>query len=94
MAWWTALLNVWWVWICLALVLGVIELLAPATIFLGFALAALAMAAVVALVSGLSAPALLALYGFLSLVAWMVLRRAFKRQTSDVRIVTKDINDN
>jgi membrane protein implicated in regulation of membrane protease activity len=67
--------------------------LAPATIFLGFALSALAMALVVFIVPGLGAPALLALFAFLSLVAWMVLRRVFRRQTSDVRIVTKDIND-
>lgn len=94
MDWWTALLQIWWVWICLALVLGVIELLAPATIFLGFALAAVFMAGVVAVFTGISAPALLALFAFLSLIAWIVLRMMFRRQTSDARIVTHDINDN
>ena len=38
------LLTLWWVWICAALVLGVIELLLPGSIFLGFAIGALAMA--------------------------------------------------
>lgn len=93
MAWWTALLNIWWAWICFALVLGVIELLAPATIFLGFALAALAMAIIVLAAPGLGAPALLALFAFLSLIAWIVLRRAFRHQTTNARIVTKDINE-
>jgi len=94
MEWWTALLQIWWVWICLALVLGLIELLAPATIFLGFALAAFVMALVVFVLPGLAAPVLLAVFAFLSLVAWIVLRMAFRKQTSGARIVTRDINDN
>lgn len=36
----------WWYWIVLALVLGVIEILAPAFIFLWFALAALVLAVI------------------------------------------------
>lgn len=94
MDWWTALLQVWWFWICFALVLGVIELLAPATIFLGFALAALAMALFVAVVPGIMAPALLALFAFLSLVSWLVLRMIFRNQSSGARVITRDINEN
>ncbi len=87
-------LSLWWVWICAALVLGVIELLVPASIFLGFALGALAMAVVVFGLPAINVPALLALFAILSLIAWIVLRMVFRRQSSGARIVTRDINEN
>jgi len=90
----TAYLSLWWMWICIALVVGLIELLAPGFIFLGFALGALVMAAVVFVVPGLSVPVMLALFAILSLIAWIVLRQVFRRQSSGARIVTRDINEN
>lgn len=87
-------LSLWWVWICIALALGVVELLAPGFIFLGFGLGALAMAGVVFLAPGINIPALLALFAVLSLIAWIILRMGFRKQSSGARIVTKDINDN
>tara|TARA_R110002049_G_scaffold10127_1_gene50184 strand:+ start:148568 stop:148843 length:276 start_codon:yes stop_codon:yes gene_type:complete len=87
-------LTLWWVWLCAALALALVELLLPGSIFLGFALGALAMALVVGVFSITNVPALLALFAVLSLVAWIVLRLAFKRQSSGMRIVTRDINDN
>lgn len=90
MAGWLAL---WWVWLCAALALGVVELVLPGSIFLGFALGALAMALVVALWAPGNVALLLALFAVLSLIAWVVLRVLFKRQSSGARIVTRDIND-
>ena len=87
-------LSLWWVWICIALALGAVELLAPGFIFLGFGLGALAMAGVVLLAPGINIPALLALFAVLSLIAWIILRMGFRKQSSGARIVTKDINDN
>lgn len=87
-------LSLWWVWICIGLALGVIELLAPGFIFLGFAIGALVMAAVVGLFTGISTPALLALFAVLSLIAWILLRMIFRTQSSGARIVTRDINEN
>jgi len=87
-------LSLWWVWICIALALGVVELLAPGFIFLGFGLGAFAMAGVVLVVPGINIPALLALFAVLSLIAWIILRMGFRKQSSGARIVTKDINDN
>lgn len=86
--------TLWWVWICAALALGVIELLVPGSIFLGFALGALAMAVVVYVLPIANLPALLALFAILSLVAWFALRLVFRRQSSGARIVTRDINEN
>ena len=88
------LLALWWVWICIALALGVVELLAPGFIFLGFALGAMAMALVVVLLPGLGVPMFLALFAILSLIGWLVLRRGFRKQSSGARIVTEDINEN
>lgn len=88
------ILNLWWVWTAAALVLAVIEVLVPGFIFLGFALGALAMAGVVLATPGLTAPALLALFAALSLMAWIGLRIVFRRQSSGARIVHRDINDN
>jgi membrane protein implicated in regulation of membrane protease activity len=88
------ILNLWWVWVAAALALGVAEVLLPGFIFLGFALAALIMAGIVVLLPGLSGPALLAVFGGLSLACWIGLRLVFKKQSSGARVVTRDINDN
>jgi membrane protein implicated in regulation of membrane protease activity len=88
-----SLLHIWWVWLCLALVLALVELLAPASVFLGFALGALAMTGVVAFGGITNTSALLALFAGLSVVAWIVLRLMFKNQSSGARIVTHDINE-
>jgi membrane protein implicated in regulation of membrane protease activity len=89
----TGLLGLWWIWLAVALALGLAEVMLPGFIFLGFALGALTMALVVALFPSLSAPALLAIFAGLSLLAWIGLRLAFKRQSSGARIVRRDIND-
>ena len=89
-----ALLNIWWLWIALALVFGLIELFAPAFIFLGFALGALATGIVVLVATPGSAAALLAIFALLSLIGWVGLRAAFRNQSTGAKVVTKDINDN
>ena len=87
-------LTLWWVWICAALALGVIELLAPGFIFLGFAIGALAMAVFVFVMSATNVPALIAMFAILSQFGWMGLRLVFRRQSSGARIVKRDINEN
>ena len=90
----SGLITIWWVWICASLALALIELLVPASIFLGFSLGALAMALIVAVFTITNTAALLALFAGLSLIAWLVLKLAFRRQSSGRRVVTHDINDN
>ena len=87
-------LSLWWVWVSVALALGVVELLAPGFIFLGFAIGALIMAGIVIVFAGINTPALLALFAVLSLVAWIGLRQVFRKQSSGARDVTRDINEN
>lgn len=88
-----SLLHIWWVWLSAALALALIELMAPASVFLGFALGALAMAGVVAFADISNTSALLAMFAGFSLAAWIVLKIAFKSQSSGARIVTRDINE-
>ena len=88
------LVAIWWVWLAAALGLAVLEVLIPGFIFLGFAIGAVAMAAIVAIApTAMSAPVAVAVFTGLSLVSWMVLRVVFRKQSSGARRVTHDIND-
>ncbi len=86
-------LTLWWVWLSLALLLGVVEVLLPGNIFLGFALGALIMVGVVLALPDRPVALLLAVFAGLSLIAWVVLHFVFRRQSSGTRIVRRDIND-
>lgn len=87
-------LTLWWVWVSIALALGMVELLVPGFIFLGFAIGALVMAGIVAAFTLTNIPALIALFAGLSLIAWIALKMMFRSQSSGARIVTRDINEN
>lgn len=84
----------WWAWVVAGLALGVVELLAPAYIFLGFALGAVATGGLIwlGLLVG-TFPASFAAFAVLSLIAWLGLRMTLGKRSGDVRIVTKDINE-
>lgn len=90
----TTLFSLWWVWLAAALALGILEVLAPGFIFLGFALAAVVMA-LLHLIFGLaiSLPAKFALFACLSLAGWYVMRLMFKSPGGSVKIIEKDVND-
>ncbi len=88
-----AIWSLWWVWFAAALALGILEVIAPGFIFLGFAIGA---ALVGLLLLGPLAPgfaALLAIFAVLSLVAWLLLRRFFRAPGGDARRIKTDIND-
>ena len=89
-----ALLGIWWVWITLGAGLAVLEVLVPGFLFLGFAIAAVVMAAVVSLGLTQSLPLLILIYTLLSLVAWLGLRAKFGTGKDDVKVWHDDINDN
>ena len=84
----------WWVWLAFALVLGILELLLPGFIFLGFCIGALAVALLLLLDGGLvtSLPALLLVFAILSLAAWLALRRIFALPKGQVKTFDHDIN--
>ena len=86
--------TVWWVWLVAGFALGVLEILAPGFIFLGFAIGAVATGVLLAIgVLGGSLPVLLVVFAALSLLAWFVLRATMGVQKHQVKIWNKDIND-
>ena len=86
--------NLWWAWLAAAIAFGILEVLAPGFIFLGFAIGALVMTVLIAILpSAVAVPVALAIFAGLSLVSWIVLKMAFKSQSSGARRVTHDIND-
>ena len=88
--------SLWWVWMVGALALAILEVLAPAQIFLGFAAGAAGVGlALLVGVPGLagSLPALLLTFAVLSLVAWLVLRPLLGIRKGQVKHFDHDINE-
>jgi membrane protein implicated in regulation of membrane protease activity len=89
------LLTEWWFWISAAAVLGIVEVLVPAFVFLGFSVGALAVGLLLLTgLVGLSPAGNIALFAVLSFVGYAALRAFLGRSRGDIRIVEKDINDN
>jgi membrane protein implicated in regulation of membrane protease activity len=89
------LADTWWAWIVLGFALGVLEILVPGYIFLGFAIGAVLTGILVG--TGL-APAgmamLLLIFAVLSVLAWLALRRTMGVREGQVKVWDRDINDN
>lgn len=89
--WW----SIWWVWIVAGFVLGMLEIVMPGYIFLGFAIGAVITGVLVGLGVASASPALLVLiFAVCSLVAWLVLRRTMGVRAGQVKVWDRDINDN
>ena len=88
------MLSLWWVWGAAALVLGILEVLVPGFVFLGFAIGAF-LVAMLLLNLGLvlSLPLLLLIFAALSLVAWLILRQIFALPRGQVKRFHDDVND-
>ena len=87
------MLALWWVWVAFGLVLGILEVVVPGFIFLGFAIGAV-LVGLVLVVAGLPPIWAVLMFAVLSLVAVVVLRQSFGHRGKDVRIIRHDINDN
>jgi membrane protein implicated in regulation of membrane protease activity len=86
--------TLWWVWAAAALVLGILEILAPGFVFLGFAIGAAGAAALLFFgAGGIGLPPLLFIFAVLSLVAWLVMKRLFALPRGQVKTFDHDIND-
>ncbi len=89
----------YWIWFAAALALGILEILIPGYILLGFALGAAAVG-IIFLAGGVfatylagSLPITLVAFGVLSLIAWLVMRYVFGLKTGQVKVWDTDIND-
>lgn len=92
---WQDLMSVWWAWIVLGFALGVLEVLVPGYIFLGFAIGAVVTGVLVGIgVAPAGVAALVLIFALASLVAWLALRRSVGVRKGQVKVWDKDINDN
>jgi membrane protein implicated in regulation of membrane protease activity len=87
------LAGTWWAWVILGFALGVLEVLAPGFIFLGFAIGAVLTGVLVGLGIPAGLPALILIFAVFSVVAWLVLRRAVGVREGQVKVWDRDIND-
>lgn len=88
--------SVWWVWMVAALALAFVEVLAPAQIFLGFAIGAAVTG--IALLLGVpsmatSLPLTLIVFAIASLVAWIVVRKVVGVRPGQIKVWNRDINE-
>ena len=88
------LISIWWVWVVVAVGLGVLEVLLPSFIFLGFAIAAVIMAVIVGISGEMGAALAIMIFAVLALVAWLLLRAKFGTSEKDVKVWRDDINKN
>jgi len=89
-----SLADTWWTWIVLGFALGVLEILVPGYIFLGFAIGAVLTGILVGTGLAPSGLAFLILvFAVLSVIAWLVLRRTMGIREGQVKIWDRDIND-
>ncbi len=86
--------SLWWVWIAGGFALGVLEVIAPGYIFLGFAIGAVLTGALIGIgLVGGSLPVLLVIFAVASLIAWLLLRRTMGVRENQVKVWDRDIND-
>ena len=87
--------SLWWVWIAGAIVLGILEMLAPAFVLLGFAIGAGVVGAGLGLglLGGLTLPALMVVFAIASLLAWIALRMMFRIKGDKPKTFDYDVND-
>lgn len=87
------MLGAWWVWLSAAVVLGIIEVMVPAFVFLGFAIGAAVVGVLLAVGVPMTAAWALVVFAVMSVVGYGVLRVALGKSRGDVRVVTKDVNE-
>ena len=85
--------SVWWVWVVFGVALGVLEVLVPGFIFLGFAIGAVLVGVLVGIgLLGGSVAWLVLVFAVLSLAAFLVLRRVVGVTEVQSKVWDKDIN--
>ncbi|WP_333815872.1 NfeD family protein [Tabrizicola sp.] len=89
----TDLAGTWWAWVILGFALGVLEILVPGFIFLGFAIGAVVTGILVGLGVPAGVPALVLIFAVVSVLAWLILRRTMGVRENQVKIWDRDIND-
>lgn len=87
------MLTTWWVWVAGAIVLGILEILVPVFLFLGFSVGALTIGILIALgVTFGSVAWQLVVFAAVSLVASVALRFMLGGKRDETKTFTDDIN--
>ncbi len=85
----------WWFWLSFAAVLGILEVVTPAFVFLGFAVGAAGVGILLATgIFALTASWSFVIFAVLSLAGYAVLRAVFGGHQGQVKRIDRDINDN
>ncbi|WP_010141315.1 NfeD family protein [Oceanicola sp. S124] len=87
------MLLLWWAWMAAGVVLLALEMLVPGFLFLGFALGALVVGALLLVGVTVALSWMLLLFALLSLIAWAVLRRVMGVRKGQVKMWDRDINE-
>ena len=87
------LADTWWAWVVLGFALGVLEILSPGYIFLGFAIGAVVTGILVGLGLPVGLQFLILIFAIVSVIAWLGLRRTVGVRDGQVKIWDRDIND-
>ena len=87
------LADTWWAWVVLGFALGVLEILSPGYIFLGFAIGAVVTGILVGLGLPVGLQFLILIFAVVSVIAWLGLRRTVGVRDGQVKIWDRDIND-
>lgn len=86
--------NAWWAWVVAGFAIGVLEILMPGYIFLGFAIGAATVGVLLGLGLVQGGPYFLVfVFAVISVLAWAILRRTMGVRTGQVKLWHKDIND-
>ncbi|MDE9450421.1 hypothetical protein J3R80_08050 [Aliiroseovarius sp. Z3] len=83
----------WWVWVAGAIALGILEMLAPGFIFVGFAVGALVVGLLLFLGVAPGLPWLLVIFAAVSLATWLILRRVIGIRKGQTKRIDIDINE-
>lgn len=87
--------QAWWIWMAAGVVLGILEVLAPGFILLGFAIGAILVGVLLLIgVLGQSLPLIILIFAVASLISWIALRQLVGVRTGQVKIWDRDINEN
>ena len=88
------MLLLWWAWVVAGFALGVLEVIVPGFIFLGFAIGAVVTGALIGLGVLTGGPSLLLLvFAAISVATWFTLRRTMGVREGQSKIWHKDINN-
>lgn len=88
-------LTIWWVWIAGAVVFGILEVLAPVFVFMGFAAGAavVGLCLAIGISFGGSVPLMIVVFAAISLIVSLALRKLLGTRQEEVKTFVNDIND-